>query len=136
MDWKLGPMDTAAVGGQPASKDYADYHDHEWGFPVGDDQRLFEKICLEGFQAGLSWLTILRKRENFRRAFSDFDFTRIARFNSRSVERCFRTQVLFATVEKLSRPSITANAPVRWSSDMALLPPIFGALNRRKRQRP
>lgn len=67
--------------------DYLDYHDNEWGHPVDDDQRLFEKICLEGFQAGLSWLTILRKRENFREAFSDFDFEKVARFNTRSVER-------------------------------------------------
>lgn len=66
---------------------YVDYHDREWGFPVVDDHRLFEKICLEGFQAGLSWLTILRKRENFRRAFHGFDFDKIARFNARSVER-------------------------------------------------
>ena len=56
------------------TEDYQHYHDHEWGFPVADDQRLFEKICLEGFQAGLSWITILRKRENFRRAFAHFDF--------------------------------------------------------------
>lgn len=63
-----------------AAPDYVAYHDHEWGVPVHDDPRLFEKICLEGFQAGLSWLTILRKREAFRRAFHGFDFTRIARF--------------------------------------------------------
>ncbi len=67
--------------------DYRRYHDSEWGLPVDDDHRLFEKICLEGFQAGLSWLTILRKRENFRAAFADFDFERVARFNQRSVTR-------------------------------------------------
>ena len=67
--------------------DYRAYHDHEWGFPVDDDRRLFEKLCLEGFQSGLAWLTILRKREGFRRAFADFDFRRIARWNRRSVER-------------------------------------------------
>lgn len=66
---------------------YCEYHDSEWGFPVDDDQRLFEKICLEGFQAGLSWLTILRKRENFRRGFRGFDPEAVARFNSRSVDR-------------------------------------------------
>ena len=66
---------------------YIAYHDREWGFPVADDQRLFEKICLEGFQSGLSWLTILRKREHFRRAFRDFDFAKVARFGSRDVER-------------------------------------------------
>lgn len=67
--------------------DYQAYHDTEWGFPIGDDQRLFEKLCLEGFQSGLSWLTILRKRENFRRAFVDFDYDRISRWNERSVRR-------------------------------------------------
>ena len=66
---------------------YRSYHDDEWGRPVASDRRLFEKICLEGFQAGLSWLTILRKRESFRRAFGDFDFHRVARFNAQSVER-------------------------------------------------
>ena len=68
-------------GEQP---DYQAYHDHEWGFPVADDQRLFEKLCLEGFQSGLSWLTILRKRDNFRRAFADFDFQKIARWRAAS----------------------------------------------------
>jgi DNA-3-methyladenine glycosylase I len=64
--------------------DYCHYHDHEWGFPVADDHRLFEKMALEGFQSGLSWLTILRKRENFRRAFADFDFHAIARWRASS----------------------------------------------------
>jgi DNA-3-methyladenine glycosylase I len=71
-------------GGAP---DYQDYHDREWGRPVVDDFRLFEKICLEGFQAGLSWLTILRKRENFRRGFARFDFDKVARFGDRDIER-------------------------------------------------
>ena len=66
---------------------YVAYHDEEWGRPVGDDIRLFEKICLEGFQAGLSWLTILRKRDNFRAAFAGFDFAKIAAFGDDDVER-------------------------------------------------
>jgi len=70
-----------------ADEQYRRYHDEEWGFPVDDDRRLFEKVCLEGFQAGLSWLTILRKREAFRRAFDGFDFTRVARFDRRRVLR-------------------------------------------------
>lgn len=70
--------------------DYQAYHDDEWGFPVRDDRRLFEKLCLEGFQSGLSWLTILRKRENFRSAFADFDFERLSRWNQRSVDRLLR----------------------------------------------
>ena len=64
--------------------DYRQYHDEEWGFPVSDDHRLFEKLALEGFQSGLSWLTILRKRDNFRRAFAGFDFHAIARWRSAS----------------------------------------------------
>jgi len=66
---------------------YVRYHDEEWGFPVDDDRRLFEKVCLEGFQAGLSWITILRKRENFRKAFANFDPARVARFDARAVRR-------------------------------------------------
>jgi len=66
---------------------YLRYHDEEWGRPVADDRRLFEKICLEGFQSGLSWITILRKRENFRRAFAGFDPEVVARFTDRDVER-------------------------------------------------
>jgi DNA-3-methyladenine glycosylase I len=66
---------------------YRDYHDHEWGFPVIDDRRLFEKLCLEGFQAGLSWLTILNKREAFRAAFAGFDAARVAAFDRADVER-------------------------------------------------
>ena len=64
-----------------STPDYRVYHDDEWGRPVGDDVRLFEKLCLEGFQSGLSWLTILRKRENFRAAFAGFDFHAVARYD-------------------------------------------------------
>ena len=70
-----------------AADEYVTYHDTEWGFPVRDDRRLFEKISLEGFQSGLSWLTILRKREHFRRAFAAFDIERVARFTARDVAR-------------------------------------------------
>jgi DNA-3-methyladenine glycosylase I len=70
-----------------SAPDYRPYHDEEWGRPVTDDVRLFEKLCLEGFQSGLSWLTILRKREAFRAAFAGFDFHRVAGFDERDVER-------------------------------------------------
>jgi len=66
--------------------DYQKYHDEEWGRPTTDDFRLFEKICLEGFQSGLSWLTILRKRENFRKAFCGFNFNQVAQFNEKNVK--------------------------------------------------
>jgi DNA-3-methyladenine glycosylase I len=70
-----------------SAPEYRAYHDAEWGFPVADDIRLFEKLSLEGFQAGLSWLTILRKREAFRAAFAGFDFAQVARFGQRDIER-------------------------------------------------
>ena len=66
---------------------YMDYHDNEWGKPVTDDVRRFEKICLEGFQAGLSWITILRKRENFRDAFDGFDFNKVQHYTEKDVQR-------------------------------------------------
>jgi DNA-3-methyladenine glycosylase I len=70
-----------------SAPEYRAYHDSEWGWPVADDRSLFEKLCLEGFQSGLSWLTILRKRDAFRRAFDGFDFDRIAGFGDSDVER-------------------------------------------------
>jgi DNA-3-methyladenine glycosylase I len=70
-----------------AAPEFLHYHDTEWGFPVDDDRRLFEKLSLEGFQSGLSWRTILNKRENFRAAFHGFDFERVARFGARDIER-------------------------------------------------
>jgi len=88
-------MNTTVAGpdGQPrcrwcaAAPEFFAYHDREWGFPVSDDRRLFEKLCLESFQSGLSWRTILAKRENFRAAFHGFDFDRVARFTPKDVER-------------------------------------------------
>lgn len=73
-----------------AAPEFFDYHDKEWGFPVSDDQRLFEKICLESFQSGLSWRTILAKRENFRAAFHHFDFDKVARFTQRDINRLLK----------------------------------------------
>jgi DNA-3-methyladenine glycosylase I len=83
----LGPDGKPRCHWCSAAPEYIDYHDNEWGFPVDDDRRLFEKLSLEGFQSGLSWRTILAKRENFRAAFHDFDFHRIARFTQRDIER-------------------------------------------------
>jgi DNA-3-methyladenine glycosylase I len=87
--WK-GPDGRKRCAWCRASADYAEYHDTEWGFPVRDDRALFEKISLEGFQSGLSWLTILRKRENFRRAFANFEIDRVARFGPRDVSRLLK----------------------------------------------
>jgi len=89
------PLDGIGIGedGRPrcfwslGAPDYVDYHDTEWGFPVTDDRTLFEKICLEGFQSGLSWLTILRKRENFRATFDNFDHSIVADYDESDVQR-------------------------------------------------
>ncbi|HFD33008.1 MAG TPA: DNA-3-methyladenine glycosylase I [Gammaproteobacteria bacterium] len=75
-----------------AAPEFFAYHDKEWGFPVGDDQHLFEKICLESFQCGLSWRTILAKRENFREAFHHFDFNKVAKFTKRDVNRLLKDE--------------------------------------------
>jgi len=86
----LGPDGKPRCRWCGAAPEFLEYHDTEWGFPVRDDHRLFEKLSLEGFQSGLSWRTILAKRENFRAAFRDFDFDRIARFTQRDVERLLK----------------------------------------------
>lgn len=70
-----------------AAPEFFEYHDKEWGYPVDNDVRLFEKLCLESFQSGLSWRTILAKRDNFRAAFSGFDFNKVAKFDEADVER-------------------------------------------------
>lgn len=75
-----------------AAPEFFDYHDKEWGFPVVDDVRLFEKLCLESFQSGLSWRTILAKRENFRAAFSQFDFNKVAKFTERDIYRLLQDE--------------------------------------------
>lgn len=88
----------AGPDGQPrcrwcaAAPEFFAYHDHEWGFPVADDRRLFEKLCLESFQSGLSWRTILAKRENFRAAFCDFDFYQVAGFTDADRARLLQDQ--------------------------------------------
>ena len=87
MEIVLGADGVARCGWGASSDEYVAYHDDEWGVGVSDDHRLFEKICLEGFQSGMSWLTILRKRENFRAAFAGFDIERVAAFGERDVER-------------------------------------------------
>jgi DNA-3-methyladenine glycosylase I len=88
----VGPDGKSRCRWCAAAPEFLGYHDTEWGFPVCDDHRLFEKLSLEGFQSGLSWRTILAKRENFRAAFHDFDFDRIARFTERDVNRLLKDE--------------------------------------------
>jgi len=84
-----GKLRCSWSGGAP---EFLDYHDNEWGFPVSDDIRLFEKVCLESFQSGLSWRTILNKRENFRKAFRGFDFNKVARFTEKDITRLLQDE--------------------------------------------
>ncbi len=88
--------------------DYPRYHDEEWGFPVGDDIRLFEKVCLEGFQAGLSWRTILEKREAFRDAFAGFDFNVLAGFGDRQIDVLMENSAIVRNRRKIA--SVINNA--------------------------
>ena len=88
----VGPDGKPRCRWSGAAPEFLRYHDAEWGLPVDDDHRLFEKLSLEGFQSGLSWRTILAKRENFRAAFHGFDFNRIARFTPRDVDRLLKDE--------------------------------------------
>ncbi len=88
----VGPDGKSRCRWCDAAPEFLDYHDTEWGFPVSDDHRLFEKLSLEGFQSGLSWRTILAKRENFRAAFHDFDIDRIVRFTQRDINRLLKDE--------------------------------------------
>ena len=91
-----------------AAPEFFHYHDSEWGFPQGDDHLLFEKLCLEGFQSGLSWRTILAKRENFRKAFHGFDFDKVARFGERDVERLLKNEGIIRHRGKIEASIINA----------------------------
>ena len=84
-----------------ATQEYINYHDDEWGFPVKDDQRLFEKICLEGFQAGLSWRTILAKRQNFRKAFKNFNFYKVSQFTTKDLEELMQDRGIIRHLGKI-----------------------------------
>ncbi len=104
---------------------YTAYHDDEWGWPVEDDRRLFEKVCLEGFQAGLAWITILRKRENFRRAFANFEFERVARFNTRSVERMLRDPGIVRHRGKIEATIQNARCAIELTAEFGTLSDYF-----------
>jgi DNA-3-methyladenine glycosylase I len=116
--------------------DYRDYHDTEWGFPVDNDRRLFEKLCLEGFQSGLSWLTILRKRENFRKAFVDFDFDRVARWSGRSVERLLRDPGIVRHRGKIEATLANARAARALRDEWGSLGAFFWSFEPRPDDRP
>ena len=119
-----------------ADPEYQRYHDEEWGRPVDSDQRLFEKICLEGFQSGLSWLTILRKRENFRRAFAGFDFHKVARFRRAKVERLLQDASIIRHRGKIEATINNAKRAVVLEKEFGSLAAYFWTHVPPKKERP
>lgn len=107
------------------SEIYDNYHDREWGYPVTDDVRLFEKICLEGFQAGLSWITILKKRENFRSAFAGFDFHKVAKFDEKDVERLLQDAGIIRHRGKIEATINNAHRAIEMEKEFGSLKAYF-----------
>nr|WP_321483822.1 DNA-3-methyladenine glycosylase I [uncultured Cohaesibacter sp.] len=111
-------------GGKP---DYLAYHDKEWGRPVKDDRTLFEKLCLEGFQSGLSWYTILRKRENFRAAFANFEIDKVAAFTDADIERCLADAGIVRHRKKIESTINNANRAREMRAEFGSLAAYFWA---------
>ncbi len=114
---------------------YMRYHDQEWGQPVRADQQLFEKICLEGFQAGLSWLTILRKRENFRAAFAGFDFTQVAGFGEGDIARLLADAGIVRHRGKIASTINNAQRAAEMVAEVGSLAGFFWQFEPRRRRR-
>lgn len=108
-----------------STPDYVEYHDVEWGFPVDDDHLLFEKLCLEGFQSGLSWLTILRKRPEFRNAFSGFDYETVAEYDDDDVERLLGNAGIVRHRGKIEAAINNANQSIELVDDYGSLGAFF-----------
>lgn len=102
---------------------YIKYHDLEWGVPVHNDKKLFEFLILEGFQAGLSWLTILKKRENFRKAFDNFDFNKVAKYDKKKINNLLKNEGIVRNKLKVEAAVINANAYLKIRKE-------FGSFNR------
>ena len=117
-------------------EDYTLYHDTEWGYPVKDDFRLFEKICLEGFQSGLSWLTVLRKREDFRRVFHHFDFHRVAQMTSEDVERLLQDASIIRHRRKIESTINNAQHAVKMAEEFGSLAKYFWSFEPPATERP
>ncbi len=116
--------------------DYLRYHDEEWGRPVAEDRRLFEKLCLEGFQSGLSWLTILRKRENFRAAFHGFDFERLAGCGEGEMERLMGDAGIVRHRGKIASVFNNARRAVELAEERGSLAAFFWSHEPEAAQRP
>ncbi len=106
-------------------EDYIRYHDEEWGRPVADDHLLFEKVVLEGFQSGLSWLTILRKRENFRQAFEQFDYNKVAQFKEEDVDRLMQDEGIVRHRRKIESAVNNAQRAVELADEFGSLAAFF-----------
>ncbi|WP_299484326.1 DNA-3-methyladenine glycosylase I [uncultured Roseibium sp.] len=117
-------------------EDYQRYHDTEWGWPVDDDRRLFEKICLEGFQSGLSWLTILRKREGFRAAFANFEFEKVAKFTEQDVNRCLEDTGIVRHRKKIESTINNANRALELREEFGSLAAYFWSFEPKPENRP
>ncbi|MCI5059876.1 MAG: DNA-3-methyladenine glycosylase I [Alphaproteobacteria bacterium] len=115
---------------------YQHYHDNEWGKPVTDDIRLFEKICLEGFQAGLSWLTILRKRENFRTAFDGFDFEKVSLYGPAKIEELVQNAGIIRHRGKIESTINNANRALEIVEEFYSLSNYFGQFQPDQNERP
>ena len=119
-----------------STPDYVAYHDDEWGRPVVDDTRIFEKLCLEGFQSGLSWLTILRKREGFRSAFRGFDIPTVARFGEEDVTRLLADAAIVRHRGKIEAAIANARAALAVQDDRGSLAALFWSYEPRRRAGP
>ena len=107
---------------------YIDYHDHEWGKPVYDDQKLYEMFLLETFQAGLSWITILHKREAFKEAFDQFDVNKIAMYDDFKINELMNNQKSFVILEKLKRQLKMHKYLLKYRKNMVLFLNIYGLI--------
>jgi DNA-3-methyladenine glycosylase I len=119
-----------------STPEYRAYHDDEWGRPVVDDVRLYEKLCLEGFQSGLSWLTILRKREGFRRAFAGFDPVAVARYGDREVARLLADPAIVRHRGKIEAAIANARATLAVQDEQGSLAALVWRFEPRRRGRP
>ncbi len=131
-----GPDGRRRCGWCTGAADYVAYHDDEWGRPVLDDVRLYEKLCLEGFQSGLSWLTILRKRDGFRRAFAGFDPQVVARFGEADVERLLADAGIVRHRGKIEATIANARATLAVQEAEGSLAGLVWSFEPRRRRRP
>jgi DNA-3-methyladenine glycosylase I len=131
-----GPDGVRRCGWGTSTDDYVRYHDQEWGRPTADDRELFERLTLEAFQSGLSWLTILRKREGFRAAFARFDTAKIARFGARDVERLLADAAIVRNRAKIEATIANARAAEELERDGVSFGDLVWSFRSRRRQAP